>query len=144
MSDYKNILVALDLSNDADVVLQKAVTISSQFNAVLTVIHVVEPVVLDVNMEFAPSFNVDIETSLVERAEQFLKGTLERLSMKNCTSKVLVGSVKHEIHREAEENQIDLIIMGTHGRHGVARLLGSTANAVLHGAPCDILTVKIK
>jgi universal stress protein A len=44
----------------------------------------------------------------------------------------------------AEELGVDLIVMGTHGRHGLGLLLGSTATGVLHGCPCDVLTVRIK
>jgi universal stress protein A len=44
----------------------------------------------------------------------------------------------------AEELDADLIVLGTHGRHGLGLMLGSTANAVLHGAPCDVLAVKVR
>ncbi|MCV6604433.1 MAG: universal stress protein, partial [Porticoccaceae bacterium] len=50
----------------------------------------------------------------------------------------------HELHRYAEENQVDLIVVGSHGRHGLALLLGSTANGVIHGAGCDVLAVRIR
>jgi len=49
-----------------------------------------------------------------------------------------------EIIKIAEENNVDLIIVGSHGRHGLALLLGSTANGVLHHAKCDVLAVRIK
>jgi universal stress protein A len=54
------------------------------------------------------------------------------------------GQPRQEIHRLAEEQDCDLIIVGSHGRHGLALLLGSTANDVLHGAPCDVLAVRLK
>jgi universal stress protein A len=54
------------------------------------------------------------------------------------------GQPRQEIHRLAEEQGCDLIIVGSHGRHGLALLLGSTANDVLHGAPCDVLAVRLK
>lgn len=44
----------------------------------------------------------------------------------------------------AEEQKADLIVIGSHGRHGLGRLLGSTANGVLQGAPCDVLAVRIR
>ncbi len=44
----------------------------------------------------------------------------------------------------AKEHDCDLIVVGSHGRHGLALLLGSTANDVLHGAPCDVLAVSLK
>jgi universal stress protein A len=48
-----------------------------------------------------------------------------------------------EIVRVAEEESADLIIVGSHGRHGLALLLGSTANNVLHHAPCDVMAVRL-
>jgi len=48
-----------------------------------------------------------------------------------------------EIHTLANEIGADLIVVGSHGRHGLALLLGSTANGVLHGAPCDVLAVRV-
>ena len=48
-----------------------------------------------------------------------------------------------EIRRAAEELSADLVVLGTHGRHGLALLLGSTANAVLHGATTDVLAVRL-
>ena len=51
------------------------------------------------------------------------------------------GSTKNEVLRVAEEQKIDLIVTGSHGKHGLALLLGSTAQAILHGAHCDMLIV---
>ena len=57
---------------------------------------------------------------------------------------VLLGSPKYEICNYARENHSDLLILGSHGRHGIKLLLGSTANGVLHDMPCDVLAVKLK
>jgi len=56
---------------------------------------------------------------------------------------VQVGSPKREILNYARDNHCDLIVIGAHGRHGIATLLGSTANAVLHGTQCDVMCVRI-
>jgi universal stress protein A len=56
---------------------------------------------------------------------------------------ILHGSPAHEIHRFAENHDIDLIVIGTHGQKGLQLLLGSTANSVLHGAGCDVLSVRV-
>lgn len=53
------------------------------------------------------------------------------------------GNTAAEIHRLADEGDVDLIVVGTHGKHGVELVAGSSANAVLHGANCDSLAVKI-
>jgi len=143
VTDFKNILVAVDVSNEAEFVMRKAKYIAERFDSNLTIIHVVEPVVLDYTVDLVPSFNADIEESLIERANLFVKQSMENLNLNGAECKVLVGSTKHEIHREAREANMDLIVIGTHGRHGLSLLLGATASAVLHGTPCDVLTVKI-
>jgi universal stress protein A len=56
----------------------------------------------------------------------------------------LSGAPAREIHRFAEENGTDLIVLGTHGQKGVQLLLGATANSVLHGSACDVLAVRMK
>lgn len=56
---------------------------------------------------------------------------------------VVVGMPDTEIHRFADENGVDLIVVGSHGRHGFALLLGSTSTGVLHGAQCDVLAVRV-
>jgi universal stress protein A len=57
---------------------------------------------------------------------------------------VELGSPKAEITRVAEEQGVDLIVVGSHGRLGLELLLGSTANGVLHAAKCDVLAVRVK
>ena len=52
-------------------------------------------------------------------------------------------SLKKVILAEAQAINADLIIVGSHGRHGVSLILGSTANAILHGAQCDVLAVRV-
>ncbi len=56
---------------------------------------------------------------------------------------VVVGMPDTEIHRFADEHNVDLIVVGSHGRHGFALLLGSTSTGVLHGAQCDVLAVRV-
>ena len=56
---------------------------------------------------------------------------------------LVFGRPESEIHRLANEQNADVIVVGSHGRHGIALLLGSTANGVLHGATCDVLAVRV-
>ena len=55
----------------------------------------------------------------------------------------MLGRPEVEIHTKAEEIGADLIVVGSHGRYGLALLMGSTANGVLHGATCDVLAVRV-
>lgn len=140
---YKNILVALDYGKDATTVLKKAVVLSKQNDARLHVIHVVEPVDLTSPYDLAPVLPHELEEQMVKRARMFLGKLLDENHLNNIETIVAVGSVKSEIFSAAEKSNIDLIVMGTHGRHGVGLLLGSTATSILHGTPCDVLAVKI-
>ena len=143
MGTYTNILVALDTSNEAEIVLKKAIEVASKFGAKITLVHVVEPVVMPTNYELMPPIDIDIEQNLVQRAENFIEQLTKDSNLSDTSSVVTIGSPKQEIHRICKDEEIDLVVIGTHGRHGVSLLLGSTASAVLHGTTCDVLTVKI-
>ena len=142
MSQAKKILVALDLSSEAPQVLEKAVELAKGSQATLTLIHIVEPVITDSNFVL-PDVYVDLEGSLIERAETFLKQKVNTVDHVKADYCVELGSVKSSIFQKVEKEAYDLIVMGTHGRHGLGRLLGSTASAVLHGTPCDVYIVRI-
>jgi len=143
MSLYKKILIAVDLISDSETIAEKAKLIALQNSAEINLIHVVEPVVFQSNYDLVPNISTEIEDTLIQRSQEFLKNLDEKMQLNAVTKKIEIGSPKAEIHQIAKQLNIDLIIMGTHGRHGFARLLGSTAGAMLHGTPCDILCVKI-
>jgi len=144
MELYRNILVAIDVSSEAEQILRKALDLAQKFQvSKVLILTVVEPVILESNYDLVPVLNVDIENDLVKRAETHIDRLMGQLNCLPCEKLITVGATKAEIHRVAQENASDLIVIGSHGRHGIARLLGSTASAVLHGSPCDVLTVKI-
>lgn len=146
MSNYSHILAAIDFSAAADQVLNKASEIASRNNARLGLLHVVEylpPIDSAFDPMLAGNWMLD-ENSLMENARQSLEKLCERHGLNDAELEVQLGTPKHEITRYAKEHQCDLVIMASHGRHGLNILLGSTANAVLHAMPCDILTVKVE
>jgi len=144
MQAYQHIVVAVDLSPEAHQVVARAQDLAAHYGARLSLVHVVEPVVTDVAYDLMPAVPVEIETDLVERARQYLDSLAEEAGLGQAQRLVEVGSVKGELLRLAEEERVDLIVVGTHGRHGVSMMLGSTANAVLHGTPCDVLAVRVQ
>jgi universal stress protein A len=89
-------------------------------------------------------FDVDFTESLLEEAKNRLAEAAEKLGVPADRQWLEMGSPKLEVVRVADENQVDLIIIGSHGRHGLGLLLGSTANGVLHHAHCDVLAVRLK
>jgi len=66
------------------------------------------------------------------------------VGLSDARKQILPGAPRQEIVRFAKEQAVDLIIIGSHGRHGLDRLLGSTARSILNDAPCDVLAVRIK
>ena len=143
MATYRKILVAVDLSPEARSVLARACELRDLYGSELYLIHVVEPIVLGGDYDLVPVMPVEIEETLLQRAKGYLGTLVGEMNISEVRQSVEVGSVKHEILRFADEQDCDLIVIGAHGRHGVATLLGSTANAVLHGTKCDVLCVRL-
>ncbi len=141
---YQHILVAVDLTEECDPVMQRAQKLAASSGARLSVVHIVEPM--------AMAFGGDVPMDLSMLQQQQFDQARERLdkfagkypALGSDQRHLAYGQPRQEIHRLATEQQCDLIIVGSHGRHGLALLLGSTANDVLHGAPCDVLAVRLK
>ena len=145
MSEYTHILVAVDFSASADQVIAKARDIAKRNNARLSLLHVVEympPIATEYEPMLVSNWVLDDELML-KHAEQSLKKISEKQNLQNAELKVQLGTPKHEISQFVKDHHCDLIVMGSHGRHGISLLLGSTANAILHAMPCDILTIKL-
>ena len=145
MNDYTHILVAVDFSSTADQVLSRARDIAQRNHAQLSLLHVVEylpPIDSVYEPVLTSNWMID-ETEMMEQARQSLKKISEQHNFENVELAVEVGTPKYEISQFVKNHQCDLVVIGSHGRHGLSVLLGSTANAVLHDMPCDILAVKV-
>jgi len=143
MSLYKHILVATDLSEESDQLIDKVKQLAECTKAELSLIHVIEPLSFayggDVPMDLTT-----IQAQLDEHAQSKMTRYRKQLDHKVKKCHVVSGHTETEIHRIAEEQGCDLIMAGSHGRHGLALLLGSNANGVLHGAKCDVLAIRVK
>jgi len=137
---YKNILFATDLSEETDYLISKVCVMRDFTSAKLSLLHVVEPMP---GYSYAYLGIEDIEGQLIEEARTALAKLGNELSVDLKDQWVEVGPTKSKIHTVAQKIGADLIICGSHGRHGLSLLLGSTANAVLHGANCDVLVVRL-
>lgn len=139
---YEHILVAVDLTEECDPVIKRAMTLAGE-TAKVSLVHIVEPM--------AMAFGGDVPMDLSQLQQQQFDQAKERMDrlfvkypdIKRGDSHLTYGQPRQEIHQLAKENACDLIVVGSHGRHGLALLLGSTANDVLHGAPCDVLAVRL-
>lgn len=142
MSNYTTILLAIDLSDEAQEVAGKAAELATASQANLHVVHVIEPLSFayggDIPMDFS-----SVQEDIQKQAQSQLAEFAEKLSIPLEQQHIAMGRPENEIHALAEQIDAQLIVVGSHGRHGLALLLGSTANGVLHGAKCDVLAVRV-
>lgn len=142
MAGYQRVLAAIDLSEEALPVIERAKSIAAQFSAQLHLLHVIEPLSLayggDIPMDFS-----SVQDQLQEQSEKTLGEYRQRFGVEEANCHLLMGRPESKVHELSEELDIDLVVVGSHGRKGLALLLGSTANGVLHGASCDVLAVRV-
>jgi len=144
MAVYSHILLAVDFTPVTDTVTRQAMELCQAFKARLSLVHVVEFTQMDLSNDLVLPQELEIDQELMRRSKQRLEELAENLGIEKSECFVSQGSTRREILRLAKELNTNLIVIGSHGREGIQRLLGSTANAVLHGAPCDVLAVRIK
>jgi universal stress protein A len=141
MPIYKTVLLASDLSNEAALVAAKAQRIITADGS-LHIVHVIEPLSFayggDIPMDFS-----NIQDEIQKQAESQMAELASQYGIDPDHQHIVMGRPENEIHSLAENLNADLIVVGSHGRHGIALLLGSTANGVLHGASCDVLAVRV-
>ena len=143
---YKHILVAIDLSEDSQQVLSRARETADLYGARLSLVSVVKPLTqVYGGLDMAPisSGAVSFEEEAVKQARAQLTDVAGRYGAKAEDVHVILGAPSHEIRDLAESSGADLIVIGTHGRHGLGLLLGSTASGVIHGVQCDVLAVRV-
>jgi universal stress protein A len=142
MSEYRRILVVVDLTEDSLIIGRRAQALAAIFGAEIELLHVVEFVPVEPMGEtLMPS--VQIEDELIDRARQRLATLASDLGIAATGAHVEAGNVKSEIVRIAREHSVDLIVLGSRERHGLSILVNFTEDTVLHAAPCDVLAVRV-
>ena len=137
---YKKVLFATDFDAVGISAAHKAKKIADENHADLFLVHVVEPIPAYAYPGFAGF--AEVEMSIREQAEKELDTLADKLGVDAKHRLLEFGSTKNEVLRVAKEHKVDLIVTGSHGKHGLALLLGSTANSILHAAECDVLIVR--
>jgi len=145
MENYKHILLAADFSEHGEAVANRAKDLVDKYQAKLSIVHVMDNLLItDAAYGLTIPFDLDLTAELMAAAKKRMAALAEKLAIAEECRWMETGSSTLEIIRVAEENQVDLIVVGSHGRHGFALLLGSTANGVLHHARCDVLAVRLQ
>lgn len=142
MPTYHKILVAIDVSEESAQVLAAARDIAGGDTASISVIHVMENYLTSYNLYgYTPAFN---DTEIREQIFKQLSEQVSKAGLSPDCLTVAMGDAATLITDKAKEDKADLIVVGSHGRHGIKLLLGSTANGVLHHAHCNVLAVRIR
>jgi universal stress protein A len=145
MSDYQHIMLAADFSDQDAYVARKAKYLAAQTGARLSLIHILDNIPMP-DTPYGTLIPLEIDTSypMLEMEKHSLNAMGDTLAIDSASRWLVWGEPKQEITRIAEQENVDLIVVGSHGRHGLALLLGSTANGVLHYAKCDVLAVRLQ
>lgn len=141
MASYAHILVPTDFSKQSEAAAARGAELAKHYGARLSVLHVIDYV--------PPGYvRVDVpeasEANIRARAKSALADWLKRLGLAPDNTWIELGSPRRQIVAKAKKERVDLIVLGSHGQGGLTLLLGSTTNGVLHEAPCDVLSVRVK
>jgi len=145
MTDIKRILVPIDFSDYSINALKYAIGFAKNFDAEILLTYVVEPFVYAADFTMSQAAIPDVDSDTRERAYNELKKLVVEEIHEELPSEIIIRNGKPfmEINDLATEQNVDLIIIATHGHTGVEHLLfGSTAEKVVRKAPCPVLTLR--
>jgi nucleotide-binding universal stress UspA family protein len=146
-SAYRNILVAVDGSPAAEKGLREAIRVAEAEGGELVIVHVVDELQVYYAMEGA-GLGADVHERLREESRRILEKARTLAARRRLEAKIVMretagGSAARVIVQEAKKQRADLIVLGTHGRRGVRRLvMGSDAEEVVRSAPVPVLLVR--
>lgn len=149
MQAIKTVVTPVDFSDNANTIARSAAYVAGSFGAALHLVFVVQnfedysgffvpPVTL-------PNLEKEIFESAQHRMEEFVasnKDAISQAGVTEVTSKVLSGDIAEEIFQYVQDNNVNLIVMGTHGYKGLERIMfGSIADKVVKTSCCPVLTI---
>jgi len=144
MEDYQHILIAADFSDLSSQVIERAQELAHRYKSKLSICHIIEDYpIADFVYEPMISIDMDMRDAMLNSGKKHIANIATKLTIPTENQWIEFGNPSHDIVRLAQENNVNLIVIGSHGRHGIKLLLGSTANAVLHHALCDVLAVRL-
>jgi nucleotide-binding universal stress UspA family protein len=148
MSRFRRILHPTDFSSASTAAFKRAVAMAKKDRSELVLVHVLAPPMPIAGEGYIPP-NVyeDLEASAQRYAEKRLATLKDKAKTAGVRASIVIreGVADEQIVRAARAKKADVIVIGTHGRTGLARLfLGSVASRVVTAAPCPVLTVRGK
>ena len=139
---YSNILAAVDLGPTTSFILEKALDLANDAKVGISVIHVLEPLAITYGGDIPMDFST-IQDEIWEQTKEQLDEICEKLEISRQHRYLIIGRPESEILSKAKELGCDLIVLGSHAKWGIALLMGSTTDGVMHSAHCDVLAVKV-
>ena len=142
MAEIKKILFPVDFTASSDKVLPYVKLMADKLGAKVSLVHVVRGAEEFAGFEMGAAWYSSFEKELIDGAEKAMTRFVEENGLNDAETAVLVGDAGEELVKYAEDNGIDMIIMGTHGRKGLEKIMfGSVAAEVVKKAKCPVLTV---
>jgi nucleotide-binding universal stress UspA family protein len=146
MSNFNRVLVPTDFSDFSLAAVQYGQALATRIGAELHVLHVASPSFNEYVAQAGTAYRKpydQFESELINAAESEMCRKLQEVDCLDVQAHITIGCAATEIMSFAESKAMDLIVMGTHGRTGLAHLLlGSVAERVVRGASCPVLTVR--
>lgn len=140
-------LLALDTTEDTTHLLVSAAQLAERCGARLSTLTVVRPLAAVYGSLYAPPFAIsgaEFEKEALRSAHEKLLQLSAKHGVEKTDVNTRLGLPAPAIRAAVADLDCDLLIMGTHARSGIGRLLGSTASAVLHGLKCDVYLVNVR
>lgn len=144
---YRHIVVAVDFSRFSHAAVKRAIELGKKYEMPkLSLIHAVEHIMFpsgDTDGVIVPYDYLEQDLILFDAAKKRLEDFAKTLDYPDVHHEVIWGTPKSAVLSYAEAQQSDLIVAGSHGHHGLARLLGSTSSGIVNSARCEVLVVKL-
>lgn len=137
---YKKILLAADFDEVGKHAAFSAKELAKMNNAELFLLHVIDPIPPYAYSAFAGY--TEIEEAILKQAKNEMKTLAKEVGLEEDQLYIRRGPIKDEVLTFAKDNNIDLIVVGSHGKRGLSLMLGSKANGILHAAHCNVLIVR--
>ncbi len=142
MAEIKSILFPVDFTSSSEKVLPYVKLMAEKLGAKIHLVHVVRGAEEFAGFEMGAAWYSSFEKELIDGAEKAMRRFVEENGLDDTETAVIVGNAGEEIVKYADDKGIDMIIMGTHGRKGLEKIMfGSVAAEVVKMAKCPVLTV---
>ncbi len=148
MADIKRILFATDFSDNSKYALTFAISFAQKYDAMLYILHVIQQpsyplgMYAEISFDAMDKFSQSISDAVEKEMQALKEKDLKAYPKYECM--IVHGTPFLEILRTAKEKNVELIVVGTHGRTGLDHVLfGSTAEKVVRRAPCPVLSVRL-